>query len=79
MSINKRSKKVPAAARKQKFKAEYTTKWPFIVLSPKDEFLAECAYCQRISACPMGSRGGRSDYEQHVKSQTHERNTAAVR
>ena len=60
--VSKPSKKAPAANRKQKFKAEYTVKWPFIVPSSKDEFRALCSYCRK----DFSVHGGRSDCGQHV-------------
>lgn len=62
--------------RKQRFRAEYTAEWPFIVASKKGEIhVAHCIYCNaEFSIC----HGGKSDISQHLKTRAHATNSQRV-
>ena len=63
------------AKRKQRFKPEYTSKWPFIVQSTRDEYHAMCTYCKKDFSV---SHGGGSDVQQHIATESHKRNSKTV-
>lgn len=55
--------------RKQIFLSEYTSRWPFIVASKKDNFSARCTAC----ACDFSiSHGGAKDISLHISRQKHQ-------
>lgn len=57
-----------AKKKSQQFRAEYTKKWPYIIVSKKGCQFAFCKLC-RSDIC-IG-HGGRNDISRHVESRKH--------